>query len=629
MNKNKPQIARMLCSGTACVLAGWLASTAQGRAQTAGQGPATTITPAPAAKHHAAPAPKGELRVSHHHATSPDVVINLINLMVENKLIKEQQATALIKQAEDQAYVARQATKDAAAKAARATQVADAATAAVTPPGTKRVVYVPEYVKRQLRDELRQEVLRTARVERWASPGLYPEWASRIKFSGDFRTRYEGIFYPHGNAQGALTNFNAINTGSPFDVSEANPIFAPTLDSTQNRNEFRIRARLGAEADLSNGFTTGFRIATGSDNSPVSTNQTLGGSGGNFSKYELWLDRAYLNYDPWQGRPWGDVNISIGRFDNPFFASTDLVWYRDIAFDGAAIQARHIIYGTGFTPFIVAGAFPTFNTNLNFQSSSAQDFGSEDRYLIAAQIGTAWAINPDINALFGVSYYDFTNIQGQLSQPCLVASSASVCSTDDLRPSFAQNGNTYMALRNIIPTSGTGGNDNNTINQFQYFGLASAFREVDVSGRIDFGYFHPINVVLDGEFVDNTAFNSAATGAIAVNNRAGTPDGSLGNFAGGNIGWMTRLTVGHEELKQFGDWNANVGYKYIQSDAAVDAFEDPDFGLGGTNLKGYQLGANFAFASNVWTTVRWLSAQNIGGAPYNVDVLQVDLNAKY
>ncbi len=71
----------------------------------------------------------------------------------------------------------------------------------------------------------------------------------------------------------------------------------------------------------------------------------------------------------------------------------------------------------------------------------------------------------------------------------------------------------------------------NSVNQFQYFGLASAFREVDVSGRIDFGYFHPINIVLDGEFVDNTAFNKAAVGAVAVNNIGGynfvNPDGDF------------------------------------------------------------------------------------------------------
>ena len=279
-------------------------------------------------------------------------------------------------------------------------------------------------------------------------------------------------------------------------------------------------------------------------------------------------------------------------------------------------------------PSIVAGAAPTFNTDLNFGTTNDVKYGSQDRYLLGGQIGTAWAINPHINALFGVAYYDFTNIQGRLSTPCNVLSTATVCSTDDLRPSFAQNGNTYMTLRNIIPTQGTGSNMNDTVNQFQYFGLASAFREVDVSGRVDFGYFHPINIVLDGEFVDNTAFNKAAVGAVAVNNIGGLLSStSPGTYAGGNIGWMTRLTVGHEELRQFGDWNVNVGYKYLQSDAVVDAFADADFGLGGTQPQGYLLGANLAITPSVWTSRRLASADSIAGPPFAVDVLMLNLNA--
>jgi hypothetical protein len=45
-------------------------------------------------------------------------------------------------------------------------------------------------------------------------------------------------------------------------------------------------------------------MATGGNNAPVSTNQTLGstnsgngGQGGNFSKYDLWLDRAFIKYE--------------------------------------------------------------------------------------------------------------------------------------------------------------------------------------------------------------------------------------------------------------------------------------------------------------------------------------------
>jgi hypothetical protein len=619
--------AKTVCTGALWLLAGFSVATpgfAQ-NAATSGSQSAKHAKVKPTIRAAAA----GELRVSRHHAVSPDVVINLINLMVENKMIKQEQADALIKQAQDEAYVSRQATKEAAMKAAQATAAASAAEAAATPPGTKRVVYVPEVVKKQIRDELKREVLRTAQAEHWASPGEYPEWASRIRFSGDFRMRTEGILYPKGNATGdQLPNFNAINTGSPYDLSQTNLTPYPSYDTNADRDEVRLQARLAMDANLFDGFTTGIRIATGSDSQPVSTNQTLGASGGNFSKYELWLDRAFLNYDPWGVQPWGDLNVSLGRFANPFFSATDLVWYHDLGFDGAAVQARRHITNTAFTPFIVAGAFPTFNTDLNFGTTNFVKTSSEDRYLIGGQIGTAWAINPHVNALFGVAYYDFTNIQGQLSQPCEVVSASSVCSTDDMRPSFAQNGNTYMALRDIIPDQFN--SSGQLIDQYQYFGLASAFREVDVSGRVDFSYFAPIDIILDGEFVDNTGFNSSAVGAVAVNNLSGTSSaGQVGSFDGGNIGWMTRLTVGHEELKQFGDWNVNVGYKYLESDAVVDAFADADFGLGGTNLKGYLLGANLALTSNVWTSIRWLSSDSIAGAPYDVDVLMVDLNAKY
>ena len=61
----------------------------------------------------------------------------------------------------------------------------------------------------------------------------------------------------------------------------------------------------------------------------------------------------------------------------------------------------------------------------------------------------------------------------------------------------------------------------------------------------------------------------------------------------------------------------------------IDAFADSDFGLGGTNLKGYFLGGNLALGENVWASARWMSANEVAGAPYAVDVLQVDLNAKF
>ena len=125
---------------------------------------------------------------------SANATINLINLLVKQGVLGEEQAAALIKQADDEAYVARQAVRNATEKAEGAEKTASTAAEATSPPGTKRVTYVPEIVKKQLRDEIKREVMEKAEKENWASPGKYPEWAQRIRFSGDLRVRYEGDF---------------------------------------------------------------------------------------------------------------------------------------------------------------------------------------------------------------------------------------------------------------------------------------------------------------------------------------------------------------------------------------------------------------------------------------------------
>ncbi|MGY3614637.1 putative porin [Bradyrhizobium sp. USDA 10063] len=576
-------------------------------------------------------------KVSDAKPTSPNATVNLLNLMVKRKLLSEDEAQALIKQAEDETYVSRQAAKDASAKADDAAKAATAAAAAANPPGTKHVTYVPEIVKRQLREDIKKEVMAKAEKENWASPGKYPEWAQRIRFYGDVRARYHGSFFPTGNDP-ALYNFNAVNSGAPYNVSDDNINQFPTYNTYQNRNQVRLRARLGMDADLTNGFSAGLRIATGESNSPVSTNQTLGGSGSNFSKYSIWLDRGFLKYQ----LPNQDLAASVGRFDNPFWSPTDLVWYRELGFDGFAVQAKQEVI-PDITAFGVLGAFPIYNTDFNVGTNALSVDGgaklpSHDKWLFGAQAGFAARFDPVSEFRFGVAYYDFENVQGQASAPCFVFNASDNCSSDLTRPLFAQKGNTYAALRNIVSDTY---NNFGTINQFQYFGLVQKFRPVVASASLDLGEFHPFHIVLDGEFVWNSAFNRALTVAgtgpgalpnvpgVALNNRAGTADGSVGPFNGGDIGWMARVTVGNREIKHFADWNVHVGYKYLESDATLDAFADSDFGLGGTNLKGYFLGGNVGLSENVWATMRWLSANNIAGSPYAVDVLMVDLNAKF
>jgi len=566
--------------------------------------PATQTTPVDTA---AAP-PAGDLPVSP-AAPSPNVTVNLISRLVQKGILTQAEAGEMIKQAEADAATAAQTT-------------AAMQTAAVLPPvptaDDLRVTYIPEVVRNQMRDQIKQELMAQARSEKWSEKSA-PDWTSKFRPFGDIRGRYESTMFPAGNDNsGAFPNFNAINTGAPFDTSGVQ--FSPQYNVDQNRQRERLRARLGTDIMLGEGFNAGIRIATGDSNTPTSTNQTLGGSGGNFSKYQVWLDRAFLSYDagPGDGE---ELVFLMGRFDNPFF-STEIQWDDDLGFDGLALRGK-VKLTDRVSTFFTAGAFPVYNTDFNFASNQPSKFSSTDKWLAGAQIGIDWKIATDLTAKVGVAYYDFQKIAGQLSTPFIPLSANDAGSTDTTRPGFAQRGNTYMPLRNI--DNSTALNDYGNKYQYQYYGLASEFRNLTLTGKIDYDGYDPVRLSLLGEGTKNLAFDSSAINAIAVNNR----NSGAGTFAGGDTAWNLQFQVGKPALENFGDWQAGFGYRYIESDAVVDGFTDSDFGGGGTNVQGFTLGGNFALSKAVRCALRWMSANEICGPPLRSDILQFDINAKF
>lgn len=534
---------------------------------------------------------------------STNMAVNLVALLVKKGQLTQEEGLALIQQAEAEAK---------------------AASAAVPPPPPPAaedevsVNYVPQTVRNSIRDEIKQELMAEADEKGYGGSEV-PEWTSRIRAFGDIRGRYEGIFFGEGNDNtGAFPNFNAINTGLPFDTSGT--LFSPQYNVDQDRNRARLRARFGADILLGDGFTGGLRVATGDSNSPVSHNQSLGGSGGNFSKYQLWLDRAFISW----GTPRdGDHELAamVGRFDNPFF-NTDVMWDDDLGFDGAALRGRSRL-NERVSAFGAAGLFPVYNTDFNFASNQPAKFESHDKWLSGAQVGVDWKVADELNAKFGAAWYDFDNISGQLSSPYVPLGPEDASNTDATRPSFAQRGNTYMAIRNILPTAANGFG---TTDQWQYYGLASEFQVLTLTGRLDYDASEEVKVSLTGEFIKNLAFDANEIGAEAVNNRIGP---GTGIFDGGDTAWNLNFLFGRTALAKRGDWVAGVGYRYVESDAVVDGFTDSLFGGGGTNVQGFTLGGAMAVSPNVRLNLRWMTADEVSGPPLSTDTLQFDINSRF
>ncbi|HEY3639077.1 MAG TPA: putative porin, partial [Rhizomicrobium sp.] len=146
---------------------------------------------------------------------------NLIRLLVKQKVITQQSANALIKEAEQEA---------AQAKAAKATVAAapvpiPAERPDLPPPapGVVRVPYVPQIVRNQIRDEVKAEVLKEAKAENWAQPNALPSWVKRISLNGDFRFRDEFDLYGKNNIGSdgidGFVNYAQFNSNGPTNVN--------------------------------------------------------------------------------------------------------------------------------------------------------------------------------------------------------------------------------------------------------------------------------------------------------------------------------------------------------------------------------------------------------------------------
>lgn len=511
--------------------------------------------------------------------------------------------------------------------------------------GTQTVAYVSPVVREQIAAHVRAELGTQAQAEGWSKPGETPEWTRRIRIYGDVRVRGEALRYDDDNSD-IFENFAALNAGSPFNINERSPDYAgpPFINTLEDRQRFQLRARLGVKAEITDWISADFRIATGNGRSPVSTNQTLGANG--TSNYSLWLDRASIRLKPTQ-----DVTVDVGRFANPFWTS-DLLFDSDLNFDGISVSGGGAIT-EGVTLFGTLGAFPVFNTDLNFGTQNAQvvsgvstgrPFASEDKYLFAAQSGVEFHPTDQVGVRLAVGYFHFDNIQGKVSEPCYWYELT--CSTDVTRPAFQQFGNTMYPIRNIVPDP----NNPVTSPEDQYFGLASKFDVLHMRGQLDYRANDRFGVRFEGDFVKNLGWNRDVIAARALNNLGGqvavpnpdTPDPNDtmlvdGPYQGGDIGWQARLTVGSVlnlnglgdwEAKR-GDWNAWLAYRRLESDAVVDAFADGDFHIGGTNNRGWQIGGNYAIAKDTLIGFRWVSAEEIADAPFSVDRGFIDLLTRF
>lgn len=225
--------------------------------------------------------------------------------------------------------------------------------------------------------------LRTEKIET-LRPTTSADWTQRIKWSGDFRYRFEHT-----------------------DEEIADGV---RWHDGQTRN--RIRARLMIEAIVNDEWDVAFRLASagpGSDapheGNPTSGNQDLENA---FSSKNIWLDLAFFRWHPASIE---GLEVFGGKVKNPFYTvgKNSLIWDPDLNPEGISLQYQTPVTNA-CTLFINGGAFWVDEIH---NSASAVSASGADISLWGIQSYVKHTVQDSEYVLAGASWFDYANLQGQ------------------------------------------------------------------------------------------------------------------------------------------------------------------------------------------------------------------------
>jgi hypothetical protein len=502
-----------------------------------------------------------------------NTVINLLQTLVDQGVLTREKAEQMVKAAQE--------------KAAK-----DAAAVAKSEEGAVRVPYVPQIVQDQIAKQVEQQVkpdvvadvVKEAKTEGWGVPGALADWLTRTRVTGEVTLREEDVMYPAGNVQNVYLNYYAINQAGGIAAAGQNAYEDVNVDNVR----FRGRARLAVNSDITDSISAGVRIATGNTSDLVSETQTFDGT----SPYTFGVDEAFIRLDERNAQKFPWLTLVGGRFENPYLTPTNLIFHRDLTFTGMSATGR-LGFGDGSADqshvFVTIGAHPVEEIQ----------FTSDDKWLVAAELGTYLRWDGGQNLRLGGAFYDYINVTGRLNPPGSTIYNYTA-------PQFERQGNTYFDISNF----GTGSGVN-------LFALAAKYRLANVNavyslpvGRYTFG------VVADA--VRNIGYNVAEVEA------------NVGHYVAPRVnGYQAEVSFGDPSTLTLGTWRGTVGYRYLQRDAVIDAYTDSDFHWGGTDATGYYLVGDVGLGKRVWLRVRYMSSNAIDGPQLAIDTVQLDLNTRF
>lgn len=375
------------------------------------------------------------------------------------------------------------------------------------------------------------------------APAAPPKtWADKITLKGDVRYRVE----------------------TREDESKAHRGNPDTIEYE------RIRARLGAEAKVTDNVKAFVRITTdgykgttaGGD--PVSGNQDLTSLG---SKKFIFLDQAYMDWNLF-GEGSSELHALAGKMANPFLTmNDDLAWDSDLSPEGAALKGSWAV-NDQLTLLGNGGYFILNNQNGTNYDNRISMFG--------LQGAARYEFIPEVTLTMGLSEYYYDGIE-------------------DARVTDWGSSTSPSAYGNSTVGTGTSRKYATGFNLIQPFAQLDLYPTL--CGRV-------LPVSLFAQSIHNSD-------AETLNN-----------------GYMYGLSLGKAKNAQ--TFEVGASYAELEKDATFGAWTDSDRWGGGTDGSGYKLYAKYMILQYLMGSITYFqNEKNIASGGYDYSRWQFDLTASF
>ncbi len=328
------------------------------------------------------------------------------------------------------------------------------------------------------------------------------------------------------------------------------------------RNRGRLRARLGLAVTPVDEVSATFRVATGSPDDPISSNQSFEKT---FTRKPFSLDQAYLLLKPGKTfgiRP-GSVSVSVGKFAANAYRVTEMLFDDDLNPEGMTEILSLVEEKEGTLRGLRVSGFQWVMDEVSTGS---------DAWMGGGQIGCDLALGSAANWTLAAGDYSFQGLNS-LARRRLSPTIPNARNPTD--PAINTMRNTQLANSNSVVLDPYG----------SILGFKDGFNVLHVASEMNFE--DPIGLGVPGGLFGEFVHNTQADGR------------NVGFALGAGFGRAGRDWY-RNPLKNPGDWSASYTFQRVEKDAAVSlySYSDIDFSTRDSSGSNTQKGS-----TNVLTSI--------------------------